>query len=1029
VVAVPASLLMVLALVVAFGGPAGAGAQPDERLTTATRLHEEAAAALSGGRPREGLPKAREALALREAVLGPDHRDVAQASYVLGSLLRDLGDYRGGLDQHRRALAIRERELGPNHLLTAQSLHAVGYVMHVLGDSSVGRQLVERGLQVRERALGPRHRVVSASLIDLGVIQASQGDLAAARQSYERALAIRERTYGPADPQTGNVLHSFGDFLREVGERATARHYLQRALAIREASGHQPGTATSVHALGVLALHEGDFKTARTHLDRALALRERAFGPDHPVVATTLNELGVVLMRTAQYRQAHAVIERALRLRERALGPDHPGVAGSLRLLGEVRSRSGDHTAARPALERALAIYESRLGTDHPSTANTLHLLGNVLSQQGELAGARARFERALAIRERKFGPSHPYVALTLNALAHVSRREGDRGRARAYAERALAIREKAFGPEHPAVAWDLNALGQILRAGGDHAGARPFHERALAVATKHGTGEMQWRAAHGLGVVSERTGRLGDAAAFYRQALQIIEQLAAQFEDGARAQFLQGDRKTAVYDDLARVLLRLHETDPTRGHDREAFAALEAKKGRVVAEALGGTRPGAADPQAQREAEQVQTGQAEMLALERALREEQEKDAAEQSTETVTALTTRLAETKADYLRQVQAFLARYPKYKTLFVDQQTVDPKVLAKFADRLPKGTLVVQYFSAPDALYVFLVAAGGQFQVKSHPVKQEALYALVRQYRAHLKSAETERLPWADDGSAAYRREVAPLKTVGAALAGHLLGPIAKELATYTDVVLIPNDLLLYLPIHALPRPAGGRERFLAETHVVSYLTQLELLDLLAPSKPRPDAPLLALANPDGTLPGATREVRALRGVRPTLTALEGERATKAEFLRLAATFTHLHLATHGVLDPERPERSYLLVAGADEESSRLSIQEIAGLSLQRGLAILSACDTAVGEQLPGAALITMAAAFSQAGVESIVASLWKVNDAATRDFMVAFHRELGSGQAVAVQRAQRAVLARPETAHPYYWAAFILIGAR
>ncbi|HYE93381.1 MAG TPA: CHAT domain-containing tetratricopeptide repeat protein, partial [Terriglobales bacterium] len=980
----PARLLLVLTLAVACGGPAVAGAQPDERLASATRLQAEAAAALSGGRPQEGIPKAREALALREAVLGPDHRDVAQSAYTLGSLLRDAGDFRAGLASHRRALAIRERELGPDHLLTAQSLNAVGFLMHVLGDSSVGRQLLERALQIRERALGARHRTVATSLVDLGVVLAAQGEFAAARTALERALAIRERTLPANDPLTGTALHALGDFLRELGERAAARQHLQRALAIREASGSPSAIASTVQALGALALYDGDFAAARTAFERALGLRERTLGADHPWTATTVNELGVVFLRTGRYREAQAAFERALTIRERAFGPDHPSVAVSLRHLGDLRRRSGDLPAARAALERAVAIYEARVGTDHPATAVTLHALGNVLQEQGDLPGARGRFERALAVRERMYGAAHPNVAATLNALAHLGRREGDLVRARTYAERALGIRERFFGPDHHAIAWDLNLVGQILRSGRDFAGARPFHERALALSTKHGVAEMQWRAAVGLGVVSERTGRLAEAAAFYRQALQVIEQLAAQFEDGARAQFLQGDSKTAVYDSLARVLLRLHETDPARGHDREAFAALEAKKGRVVAEALGGLRPGAADPQARREAERVQTGQAELLALERALREEQEKDAAEQSAETVIALTTRLAQTKAEYLRQVQAFLTKYPKYKTLFVDQQTVDPKVLAKFAERLPTGTLVVQYFSAPDALYVFLVAAGGQFQVKSHPVPQEQLYALVRQYRGHLKAAETERLPWADDGSAAYRREVAPLKKIGAALAGHLLGPIAKELASYTDVVLIPNDLLLYLPIHALPRPAGGRERFLAETHVVSYLTQLELLDLLAPAKPRPDAPLLALANPDGTLPGATREVRALRGVRPTLTALEGEAATKAEFLRLAATFTHLHLATHGVLDPERPERSYLLVAGADEASQRLSIAEIAGLSLQRGLAILSACDTAVGEQMPGAALMTMAAAFSQAGVEAIVASLWKVNDAATRD---------------------------------------------
>ena len=213
--------------------------------------------------------------------------------------------------------------------------------------------------------------------------------------------------------------------------------------------------------------------------------------------------------------------------------------------------------------------------------------------------------------------------------------------------------------------------------------------------------------------------------------------------------------------------------------------------------------------------------------------------------------------------------------------------------------------------------------------------------------------------------------------------------------------------------------------------MSYVTQLELVDLLSPLRMAPDSPLLALANPDGTLPAASREVRELVRVRPGVTALDGAAATKLRFFELAGKFSELHLATHGVLDPEQPERSYLLLAGDDQASQRLTIGEIAGLSLPpNSIAILSGCETALGEQVPGAALVTLAAAFSQAGSQSIVASLWKVSDVATRDFMVAFHRALSpAGRVGALQQAELALLQAPATAHPYYWAPFMLLGAR
>jgi CHAT domain-containing protein len=509
------------------------------------------------------------------------------------------------------------------------------------------------------------------------------------------------------------------------------------------------------------------------------------------------------------------------------------------------------------------------------------------------------------------------------------------------------------------------------------------------------------------------------------------LEGLAGQFaNEGERAQFLQWGDRLAPYDALARALLKLHEQDQSRGYDQEAWAILDAKKKRVGAETLSAARPAPQDPAARAAMQSTQAKRDEALALDRSLRQEQAKAVQDQQPQTIRTLTTHLAQTKAEYLAQVQGFLQRYPKYKSQFVDQQTVDPKALAKFADRLPKDTLAVQYFAAPDRLFVFVVAPGGKFEVKTQAVTQEKLFALVKQYRELVERGVSRPLPWSDDGSEAYRQDVAPLKAVMRELSEHLLRPIEAELRSVQGLILIPNDLLLYLPFHALTREApDGAVRFLAETHAVSYVTQLELTDLLGPGAAAPDAPLLAVANPDGSLPAASREVRALARIRAAVTTLDGPQATKASFLRQAAQFPDLHLATHGVLDPQHPEHSYLLFAGEDEVSQRLGIGEIAGLSLHSGLTVLSACETALGEQVPGAALITLAAAFSQAGSQSIVASLWRVNDSATRDFMVAFHTNLPSGRAAALRKAQITLLANRATAHPYYWATFILLGAR
>ena len=1012
-----------------------AAAQDADPLKRARELNTEVVRLLNEGRYREGIPKAREALAIREKNLSPSHPDVATSLNNLGWLLLENGDYAEARPLLDRALTIREQAFGPNHPEVAASLNNLGHLLFLSGDYAAARPLHERALQIRERAFGPNHPVVAVSLTNLAlVLRHGLSDYAGARSHHERALQIREQAFGPNHALVAQSLGNLADTLLDTANYSGARPLYERALQIREQAlgPTHPAVATSLNGLAWLLHLTGDYASARPLYERALKIREQALGPTHPFVALTLNNLALLHHATNNYATARSLHERALQIREKALGPNHTAVAQSLNNLADVLRDSGSYAAARPLYERAIQIREQALGPTHPAVAQSLHALGYLLHRTGDYAAARPLYERALQIREQTLGPTHPAVAASLNTLAFLHTTTRNYTAARPLYERALQIREQTLGPTHPVVGWSLNGLGWLLWNMRDDRSARPVFERALLIARSADIPEVRWRSAHGLGRIHEREGRPLEAIAMYQEAMRTVEKLAGQFgEEGSRTTYLQAENRLAVYDAMARLLLKLHEQDSTKGYDREAVAVLEAKKGRIVAEALGAARPKLQDPKAREEAEKAQAKQDRVLALEQALREEQTKARKEQQTEKVQNLTALLAQTKAEYLAQVQAFLARYPQYKSQFVDQQTVDPKLLAKFAERLPAGTMAVQYFASPDALYIFVVAPGGRFQVKSQGVSQAELYELIKQYRQYLERGASQRLSWADDGSEGYRRDVAPLKQLTQKLAAHLLDPIEAELKTSRNLVLIPNDLLLYLPIHALTRAQpDGSVRFLAETHAISTLTQLELVDLLSPTQPAANTPLLALANPDGTLPGASREVRALQLVRPAVTALEGPKATKAQFLSLVGQFPDLHLATHGVLDSERPERSYLLMAGPEEAGQRLGIDEIAGLSLRNGLAILSACETALGEQVPGAALITLAAAFSQAGAQSIVASLWMVNDAATRDFMVAFHRALPTaGRAAAFQQAQLSVLGNPQTAHPYYWAPFILIGAR
>jgi CHAT domain-containing protein len=143
----------------------------------------------------------------------------------------------------------------------------------------------------------------------------------------------------------------------------------------------------------------------------------------------------------------------------------------------------------------------------------------------------------------------------------------------------------------------------------------------------------------------------------------------------------------------------------------------------------------------------------------------------------------------------------------------------------------------------------------------------------------------------------------------------------------------------------------------------------------------------------------------------------------------ATARLIHLATHGLLETvgESGIPGAIALALDDQNDGLLTSAEILPLSLQAELVVLSACDTGLGT-LTGDGVVGLARSFFQAGVASVMVSLWAVPDAPTAELMAEFYRQLLRGQ-VKAQALRRAMLTtRQSYPNPEDWAAFSLVGA-
>ncbi len=354
---------------------------------------------IKAGKYQEAEALARARLASVEAESGPDALQTGRALDDLAEALRRLG--KGGDPAARavgaRAIAIKEALLGPDDAQLAISLRNMAFLSNQAGDPQSARALLARAVRISELALGPEDPDLAKYLDALAVIMLQAGDYLAARSLQDRALAIFMKATGPGSIEVARVQVSIATTLAQMGDYQGARRLFEESIAIQEkAVGVGPGHPSTLVAMDNLIeamILAGDFQAARPLAERALNLREAALGADHYQLAYSLGHMALVESMSGNETAALGYLDRTIAVREKAFGPNHPTVAESLDDLGKVRARFGDAQGAREAFERALKIQDRTLDPRHPYRAQSVLGLSQALLALGD---TRAAFDYGL---------------------------------------------------------------------------------------------------------------------------------------------------------------------------------------------------------------------------------------------------------------------------------------------------------------------------------------------------------------------------------------------------------------------------------------------------------------------------------------------------------------------------------------------------------------------------------------------------------------------------------------------------------
>lgn len=772
----------------------------------------------------------------------------------------------------------------------------------------------------------------------------------------------------------------------------------------------------------------------------------------------SLYRLGQLQNWAAHYPESEASFRRLLELEERLLGKDDPASANTWSWLGLDVGDQRRFDEADQIFARAEALLKNALrGDDHIRYLNHRALVERLRSDYPK---AIAYAEDAVRLSQQAGSPDSTRMAWSLLTLSLAQRPAGRLDDAQASAERALAILNKPGTQPEFRLWWageGYAQLGSILREKKEFAAARAAYDkglerRRLLLGDSVRVAESYLL----LGRLGRAEGNLAAAVADYRKAAAI--QVADRpTRERARADWMTGYLDTLI--DLGRA-----QPAEQAALGAEAFAAAQIPRGGETARAITNmtARLDVADPAVRTAAREYQEASRERDRLRQALAVEsfRESEGRNAGHEEALKRDLRAAEEKVASLEaRLQAELPRYAQLTA-------AKPVPAADLAALLRPGEVLVLFLPTAEVTYVFAVR-DGQTSVHRAAVPLEELTRRVRAIRTSLEVADGKLKPFdTADAAALYDR---------------LLAPLGERMKGATHLIAVPAGPLLSLPLGLLVTRAPAAAEDYAQTgwlgrdvaiSVVPAVSSLASLRRVA-GRGAATRPFLGVGDPDfAGAPGATRGLQALgdlcRQGAPVDTALVRElprlRETARELEQIAAAlgadrasvitgagateravrsasladYRVVAFATHGLLPGElrcKSEPALALTPPATAtaaDDGLLDASEVAQLELDADWVLLSACNTAGPDgKLGGESLSGLARAFFYAGARSVLASHWAVASRATVALTTgafgAMARDATLGRAEALRRSAMTLASAKETAHPFFWAPFVLVG--
>ncbi len=825
-------------------------------------------------------------------------------------------------------------------------------------------------------------------------------------------------------------------------DHALAVRTAHDALTLFQSANNVVGVARAYELIGQYYFAQNSMAESERYYDLALQIWRQKF--DLPRQTEVLTMFGYIEARRGEWLNAVSYFIQAQNVIDEESNPSQRAKIASG--LAYVFEESGLPESAMVQYQLARQHFResgNERGVDRMLLliGRTYFLLENYPAALTHLQQALETFERAPNVMQFDIAECHEYLGQVYIAT-------GQYDLALQHLQPVIPVYRKT---RHIQEAAQVEALiGRIHEQQGSISRARKSYLEASRVFSEISDPLNGASVRFALGRLELNSGNYEAAEKYLRESIENTENIRRDLDTRVFAAAFSA-RVHERYEAYIECLVRKHKSQPAKGLDVLAFEASELARARSLAELLSETQTTAlvgVDPQlAQKEKSlrhAIRTTLDDTVSLLATDYKKEELDKLEGSLtrlrEQHKQVTANLRHANPDYDKiEEPASYSLQQIQKVVIEDDQTV-----------------LLEYLLGQNASYVWAVTRNS-VKVFELP-KADAITAVVRRVYENVENEP-------DDETSRN------LNNATAELAQIILRPVADELNA-RRVIVVADGALNYIPFQLLPNPATNGP-LVAKFEVInapsaSILGQLRQEQRLRRPRTKVLAafgdPVFASNYAQYKASGSTELSAAVRGIVVSGDELDASTIqplsyTKFELNNLRAIagsgasvsrgfeasreklsnmdlskYAILHFATHGVLDPYKPENSGFFLSTVDTEGRHqdgfINMQDIYRLNAPVDLVVLSACRTGLGEEVRGEGLIGLTRGFMFAGASSVVSSLWKVDDEATAELMKYFYANMlkeGMRPAEALRAAQNALRQDPQWESPHFWAAFTLHG--